>query len=138
MLRQIYGINRKSKKWWHRIFFGLLYMMIINAFVLYKETVDEKTPLLDFHRELALGLLTLGKNRSFPGPSKCHKIAFSVPESVTLSNTGVHRPQFIQKKGRCEVCSKNGIGSRPISICSHCGVHLCCNASKNCFREYHS
>ena len=137
MLRQKYGISRKSKKWWHRIFFGLLDMTIVNAFLTYNGTTEERLSLLSFRRELALGLLTLGKRCTSPGAPKRRKNYYSVPASVRLNNTGVHWPQFINKKGRCEVCSKKGVDSRPISICSHCGIHLCCNTSKNCFVEFH-
>ena len=140
MLRRLYGVNRKSLKWWHRLFFGMLDMTIVNSYVLYKESNMESLPLLDFRRELALGLLTLGMNPNRPGPGapKRRKSSFSVPMTVRLNNLGVHWPQFLPKKGRREVYSQNGIESRPYSICSHCGVHLCCNSSKMCFRVYHT
>lgn len=103
-LRQMYGINGTSKKWWHRIFFCLLDMAIVNAYVLYKEANRDSSSLLDFRRELALGLLTQGKSSISAGAPKRHKLAYSVPASVRFNNTGVHWPQFIDKKGRCEVC----------------------------------
>ena len=145
MLRQLYGVNRKSLKWWHRLFFGMFDMSIVNAYVLYKDATgynhssNGHISLLDFRRELSQGLLTLGKqpNRVGPGAPKRRKFAYSVPASVRLNNLGVHWPEFLSKKGRCEVCSQDGIESRPYSICSHCGVHLCCNSSKMCFRVYH-
>ncbi|XP_045134451.1 piggyBac transposable element-derived protein 3-like [Portunus trituberculatus] len=137
MLRQLYGTNRKSMKWWHRIFWGLLDMCIVNAYVVYKES-HGSLPLLDFRRDLAQGLLTYSKERSSRGAPKRRKTDYSIPPSVRLSNTGIHWPKFIGKKGRCEVCSKKGIESHPISICSHCGIHLCCNATKTCFYEFHT
>lgn len=137
MLRQLYGMDRKSKKWWHRLFFGLFDMAIVNAYVVYKEN-GENLPLLEFRRELAQGLLTFANDRQSRGAPKRRKSNYSIPTSVRLSNTGVHWPEFIGKKGRCEVCSKKGIESRPISICKHCGIHLCCNAVKNCFYEFHT
>ena len=66
MLRQLYGTNRKSVKWWHRLFFGLLDMSIVNAFVVYKEN-HGSLPLLEFRRELAQGLLTYFKNHRTKG-----------------------------------------------------------------------
>ena len=121
-------------------FVGMLDMTIVNSWVLYKESNMESLPLLDFRRELALVLLTLGMkpNCPVPGALKRRKSSFSVLMSVVLNNLGVHWPQFLPKKGRCEVCSQNSIESRPYSICSHCGVHLCCNSSKMCFRVYHT
>ena len=109
MLRRLYGTNRKSMKWWHIIFFGLVDMSIINAYVVYKD--HTKLPLLEFRRELAQGLLTYAKNRTFRGTPKRRKIEYSIPTSVRFSNTGVHWPDFIGKKRRCEVCSKKGIES---------------------------
>ncbi|KAK4312806.1 hypothetical protein Pmani_015818 [Petrolisthes manimaculis] len=99
MLRQLYGMNRKSMKWWHRIFFGLLDMSIVNAFVVYKEH-HGSLPLLEFRRELAQGLMTFAKDSK--GAPKRKKIDYSIPTSVRLNNTGIHWPKFIQKKGRCE------------------------------------
>lgn len=136
MLRKLYGANRKSKKWWHRIFFGLVDMTIINAFVLYKEHCEAEISLFEFYREIALGLLTYA-HRSGPGPSKRRRGLYSTPASVRLSNV-IHLPDFTKNKNRCEVCSVNGIQARPLSKCSHCGVHLCCNATKNCFKVYHT
>ena len=60
-------------------FFGMLDMNIVNSYVLYKKSNMESLPLLDFRRELALGLLTLGMNPNRPGhgaPKRC-KYSFS-------------------------------------------------------------
>ncbi|XP_063594848.1 piggyBac transposable element-derived protein 4-like [Penaeus indicus] len=137
MLRQLYGTNRNSMKWWHRIFFGLLDMSIVNAYAVYKET-HPSLSVFNFRTELARGLLTYTKDRKARGTPKRRKTEYSIPSSVRFTNTGVHWPKFTQKKGRCEVCSKKGIESRPISTFSHCGIHLCCNATKNCFFEFHN
>ena len=108
-------------------------MAVVNAHVLYKETHDEDVPLLNFRQEVAKGLLMLGKpTHSFgPGAPKRRKVAYSIPATVRQNNLGVRWPKFVSQKGRCEVCSKNGVESRPYSVCSPCGVHLCCNASKS-------
>ena len=89
MLRQLYGGNQKSMKWWHRLFFFLLLeMAMINAHKLY----SEETPitLLEFRRELGQGLLCYGKLRKTPGAPKQKKVAHLVPSFVRLTNTGVH------------------------------------------------
>ena len=36
MLRQLYGTDRKNVKWWHRLFFGMMDMALVNAFIVYK------------------------------------------------------------------------------------------------------
>ena len=135
MLRQIYGIHRKNIKWWHRIFFGLLDMAIVNSFLVYRETENALISQKEYRRHLAKGLLTYSHKTVCP---KRRKTAFSIPASVRNSNVGVHLPEFNVLKRRCEVCSKDGLESRPTSRCSHCGVNLCCNGSKNCFVRFHT
>lgn len=138
MLRQLYGTDRKNVKWWHRIFFGLLDMSIVNSFIVYSENNQESSmTLFNFYRDVGRGLLAFSE-RTNPGPQKRRRLNYSTPESVRLANVGVHWPEFTTSKNRCEVCSKNGITARPLNKCSHCGVHLCCNAKRNCFRIYHS
>jgi hypothetical protein len=39
-LKSLYEINRKSKKWWHRIFFFFLDTAVVNAFILHKQFAD--------------------------------------------------------------------------------------------------
>ena len=51
ILRQLYSTDRKSKKWWHRLFFGLLDMTFINAYVVYREQADKSVYLYCFYRE---------------------------------------------------------------------------------------
>jgi len=56
-LKAAYGINRKVKKWWHRLFFHFLDMVIVNAFILFKELIKEKMSMKDFRRRIVDGLL---------------------------------------------------------------------------------
>ena len=107
-------------------------MAVVYAYNLYME----KTPIT--LRELGRGLFCYGKLRKTRGVPMRRKVAYSSPSSVRLTNIGVHWPKFVDEKCRCEVCSNEGIESRPSSICSHCGVYLFCNKSKNCFVKYHT
>lgn len=87
-LRALYNVDRKSKKWWLRIFWGLLDITFVNAYVIYCEMFGE-TDVLEFRRSVALGLMT---NRSTPSrKSICLKrSAPQMPTNrrkKTLSNT---------------------------------------------------
>lgn len=137
-LRQVYGRDRRSVKWWHRLFFGFVDMSLVNSFVIHKETNSSSMTFFDFKREVAQGLITLGKN-DVTTAAKRRRIEYSVPRSVRLVNVGVHHPVFDNSQRlRCEVCSKKGVQSRPATKCSQCNVHLCLNSSKNCFIDFHS
>ncbi|KAG1682704.1 PiggyBac transposable element-derived protein 3 [Nymphon striatum] len=74
MLRSIYGLNRKSKKWWHRLFWGFVDVVVINSYIIYSQQFENE-PLLDFRRSLAMGLLSFGKEGDSP---KRRKTSFSV------------------------------------------------------------
>lgn len=149
MLCSLYGMDRKSRKWWHRLFFGIIDRMLVNAYVVHNKLEDKSIPLLLFRRSVAQHLLTaatppqigrpLATSRcnTPPNPPKRRKTDFSVSADIRLTARGVHWPIFLEKRGRCEVCSQNKIESRPHSQCSTCKVYLCCNANKQCFLTFH-
>ena len=147
MLCSIHGLGRKSKKWWHRIFFGILDRTLVNASISYMKLERKSISILDFRRSVAQELLTIaripkvGRPSSTPKPLKNRKrrsTEYSVERGCRLQNRGAHWVVYDKKqRGRCEVCSKKKIESRPHSQCSVCMVFLCCNENKNCFLEYH-
>ena len=58
MLRQLYEINRKNMKWWHRLVFGLLGMAVVNTHVVHNASKEQQLLFLEFRRDLAMELLT--------------------------------------------------------------------------------
>lgn len=141
-LRALYNIDRKSPKWWHRLFFGLIDIMFVNSYVVYT-TLFNKISVLEYRRSVVQGLLTNQSLKTKNSPAqkqknnKRRKTGFSVSRDVRTGNTGIHWPCFVKERARCEVCSSKAIESRPHSKCSHCNVFLCCNEKKNCFSEFH-
>lgn len=143
MLCAVYGIARKSKKWWHRIFID---RTLVNASIAYNRMEKENISLLDFRRSVAQSLTTLSRKpkagRSLKGspPSvvtKRRQIEYSVSSGMGLQNCGAHWPTYSKFRGRYEVCSKKGIESRQHCKCSMCGIFLCSNERKNCFLHFH-
>lgn len=55
--RSLYNVDRKSSKWWMRIFWGLLDITFVNAYVIHCEMFGE-TDVLDVRRSIAVGLMT--------------------------------------------------------------------------------
>ena len=146
MLCAVQGLSRKSKKWWHRIFFGIVDRTIVNAQIAYSKFEGVSVSVLEFRRSVAQSLITLsrpvhvGRPRSTPSPlapAKRRKSDYSVSKAIRLHNRGVHWIVYEKKHGRCEVCQKNKIESRPHSKCAMCKVFLCSNEKKNCFAVFH-
>lgn len=60
----LYKVNRKSKKWWHRIMWHFLDLTITNAFIVLQECAGGKTiSLKQFRLAVASGLI--GANTEF-------------------------------------------------------------------------
>jgi hypothetical protein len=58
-LKSLYEINRKSKKWWHRIFFFFLDAVVVNAFFLHKQFADTPMKLKNFRHEVIAGFVAV-------------------------------------------------------------------------------
>ena len=48
MLKSLYGLDCKSKKWWHRIAFHFLDVAIVNSYIIFKNIHGAKLPLKTF------------------------------------------------------------------------------------------
>ena len=57
----VYGINRKNKKWWHRLLFRLIERAFVNAYVTYRTVTASRNSSLEFQRNFTLALITLGR-----------------------------------------------------------------------------
>jgi len=129
----------KSKKWWHRLFWGIMDIVFVNSFVINNELNNSKLSVKQFRRSVAQGLIVLnksGQKRNFdvsPSTQKNSlqprrgKQLYSIPSDVRLGNLGSHWIEYSKTRGRCEVCCKKKIESKPFSKCSTCKVFLCQN-----------
>lgn len=125
----LYDIDRKSNKWWKRVFQRLLMTAVSNAWVLWKQLNNKKTPLIDMLVPMAEQLIEIGKagskiQRSSRNgrPSKRSKLFVNVQ----------HLPAPSTKR-RCILCSSKKIQKRTQFVCSTCEVPLCAG----CFLPYH-
>ena len=71
-LRQTYGRDKRSVKWWHRLFFGMVDMTLVNSYVIYMKANSTKLTFFDFKRQVAQGLLTFGKQDAGTGSKHRH------------------------------------------------------------------
>lgn len=56
-----YQVDRKSNKWWKRMFNRLLLITVSNSWILYKQINEKKTSLIDFLIALSEDLIEIGK-----------------------------------------------------------------------------
>lgn len=133
-IRKSYGFDRKSKRYWLRLFFQFFDYAINNAHILYKHSCHRHgvTPkdLLDFRTELVHLLLeTVGCRKCVPQSHQNKTQNVSVCYLVSLSDIGL-------KRGRCRQCqlTKREPPCYTSFGCGVCGVRLC---KTGCFAEFH-
>ncbi|GBP21588.1 PiggyBac transposable element-derived protein 4 [Eumeta japonica] len=108
-LRALYCIDRKSPKWWHRLFWSLLDIAFVNAYVTHG-LIMEQTTVKDFRRSVTQVLMTMKDasqkrktstdNNAKGDPSKRRKSDYSTIKDVRLGNRGIHWPTFVENRER--------------------------------------
>lgn len=133
-------IQVKPKKIHQRVFFRLIDMMIVNAWLLYRRNSNENRPCLtltSFKMAVADALCWVNKGNARSRQQYSDK-------RDNLSEIGVsdirldkmdHLPCWADSRNRCKLLDCNG---RTFVTCSKCQVHLCLNLKRNCFLIFHT
>lgn len=137
MLISLYAIDRKSKKWYMRVFYHLIGISISNSWLLYRRHLQQMygsnskfISLSQFIQSIAHALARAGKtNRRFSTVTENRPVADVRYDSID------HLPIHIGKRMRCK--NINCTGTTRFS-CRKCNVSLCLNENANCFISYHS
>ena len=133
--RKVYSCTRRSKKWWHRLFYFIVDTCIVNALIIHNENSHTtKINQEEFRLELARELLALYSSR------KHHKRGRASLEGNP--STIFKEQHFIDKLAvpqQCRVCSKNGVRKRTTFGCKDCNsqepLPLCITP---CYRLHHT
>ncbi|XP_043283530.1 piggyBac transposable element-derived protein 4-like [Venturia canescens] len=139
-LKSTYARDRKSKKWWQRIFWHLMDTAVVNAYILYIEQGNRDN--------LNLKTFRLGLVNALVGASiECKKGRHSKPQArggrkpqVSINKRQAeskHMPLYDSNRKRCAHCSTKNVEQRSHWKCTICKVPLCLNNVKNCFADYH-
>lgn len=126
----IYEVDRKSQKWWKRVFHRLLMMAVSNSWILFQKLNGKKSPLIDYLIPLSDQILEVGKretaNQRNPGAGRPPK------RKKFMYNVG-HQPILVGTRRRCKHCANKKIQMRTIYLCNTCELPLCIT----CFEPYH-
>lgn len=141
-LKSTYEINRRSKKWWHRIFFHFVDTTVTNAFIIFNKNMEghgQSLKLKDFRINLSVALCGIPHQQERRSRSSLdenpNRFKVNVPQEIRYSEAS-HMPERSSSK-RCAQCSTKLEPHRTKWSCSTCGVGLCLNEQKNCFTFYH-
>lgn len=140
-LLSTYKIDRKSKKWWHRVFWHFLDLTIVNSFILYKNKDSQPSVTLKKFRLLLADQLVGHKIVVSRGRKRQAAVVSSQKPQVSIDrrrSQASHMPKHIESQRRCALCSTKFNQNRTSWICSICDVPLCLFPNRNCFITYHS
>lgn len=131
-LTTLYDFDRRSAKWWRKVFYKLLVTTIVNAAIIYNEVNHKKEKTLPFFIELAEELI--GKGRE--GSKVVRKRSTGRPSSSSrhLYNVGDHLPVQGPTRRRCFRCAKRKKEVRTKIMCTTCDLPFC----KECFTPFHT
>ena len=131
----------KSRKWYIRIFYHLLDICMVNAWLLFKRA-NPAIPMTQkaFRLEVAQVLTNLANKKrkssrpDIPMPSP--RGQNEQHPSNDLRYDGMDHLPVIDGRSRCKngTCTEDKIvNNRSIFKCKKCNVHLCLNEKRNCF-----
>jgi hypothetical protein len=131
-LLSYYWFQRKSVKWWKKLFFHLFDLVLVNAHILHRMRTKQKFGLYNFLEKVAEGLvsdvgveITKQSQESSAGrPVSRDHFAFRIPARGSK--------QSEKTKRTCKVCADRGkhhtgkaIKKFTTVYCSKCNVGLC-------------
>lgn len=132
----LYEPDRKSLKWWIKVFYRLLMMAVVNSWIIYKDNNKKDIPLIKYVIVLSEEMIKHDQKVTQKG-----KLAVSETEPI-VERAGkrkkpMHIPTKIKQRRRCMQCSKKGIERRSTFVCGGCNTSpvLCV---VDCFNEYHN
>jgi hypothetical protein len=135
----------RSKKWYMRLFYHLIDVTIVNAWLLYRRVHQDENymRLADFRAEVAESLCKAGQvvtpkrgrpviNHQLQNKRRCPSVHIPVKD-VRVDRLD-HWPEWKESRQRCKLptCS-----SLTYVCCTKCGVSLCFNKDKDCFQMFH-
>lgn len=132
-----YGFYRRALLWWKKLFFHLVNMCVLNAYILYKEykALQGETDVMshfEFREAIALGLIEEGKHDN--PPKRKHNVSPSGNVRYNFS-ARAHLPEVSavsESKNAYRLC-KMCKTKRTKVKCPTCEVMLCLN----CYKPYH-
>ena len=148
-LRSYYPIGRESKKWWKYLFWFVIESSVVNAFIIYSETLpgqlddDEDAPpkLSHLMFRLQVAKMLVG---GFSGKKRAGRKSKSSISSSLVAEANIGQHTLVKIEGRKRVCvqcsavrrkTPAGRGIETSYRCKICNVALC--QKRGCFAEFH-
>ena len=136
-----YSFQRKTIKWWRKVFFWLLEVTTVNSYIIYRQTVANPKSHLFYRRTVIESLASCSITNAPPRPRMGRPRKRVHPDAVDPErlNQRLHLMGQWEKQRDCVVCSRQseGIRSRTYYYCKTCEKHPTLHPDE-CFERYHT
>ena len=144
-----YCIRIRSKKFYLRIFFHFIDVVVVNSWLLARRAQKFDMPLLDTKLAITDALCRAGKpmkqhNVGRPSTSKVQQLhdmkrkkgpTKEIPQEDVRKDGIDHLPYWHEStRSRCKFPESSG---KTFVICTQCQIPLCFNKDRNCFARFH-
>lgn len=146
-----YRTKMHPKKFYHRLFYHLLDMVVVNCWLLYKRDAQSlqvpksrQYDILGFRTGIAVSLIKQNKNTSKRRGRSTSEADFVVKKrrgpAASIPAKDVRKDKFAHWPAPCDRqrCKLPGCKKKSTIKCQKCDVHLCLNKSSNCFYDFHT
>ena len=131
-----YSFQRKSIKWWKKVFFWLLEVSVINSYHLYRQCIEGASSHLMYRRVIIKGLLEGAGEAVLSRPRPGRR---SVDHPIERMNDKTwHFPATGKKRRHCRVCRDRATKYHTTNtFCRTCTDQPYLHADR-CFEVYHT
>ena len=134
-LKSAYQLDRRSKfQFYLRLFFDLIDVAVVNAFIVYEKLENEDQTHKEFKICIALKLIASFVSRKLSCPN--HGGSKRTKGQKTRPDTSITFANFLGDNRRCTVCSQAGKRNRTFVMRSLCDLALCLQKERNFFLQY--
>lgn len=143
-------IKYKSSKWYHRIFFHMVDVTIVNSWIIHrkicKETNQQALTLVNYRKCLGQALCIVGSGRESRNNSASsrqltkeliHKSRNKSAQNIPIKDIRLDQTNHFPVWGERVRCKMPKCKSQTFIKCLKCNVSLCINKTRNCFLEFH-
>lgn len=139
-LQSYYEHDRKSLRFYLRIFYDLIDLSIGNAYIIYNKLSTSREEnfsisFFDFRTRLCVQLIDEFTNRR--RQVKVIDRSLERPDKIARVIAPEHRMERSNKRQRCHVCAQKKKESKTNAKCVACEKYFCFVKERNCFSQYH-
>ena len=132
----LYDLDRKSQKWWRKVFFRFLLTAVCNSYIIFCETNHKKIPYIQYFVNVAESMIEAGRSKvgRRKKTKRVGRHSASFRKMDTVGAGGDHLPLKNKSRRRCIRCTSRKVEKRTNYLCQRCNIPLCLE----CFSAYHS